>query len=192
MNYKKKAFTLIELIVWIAIIAIITLWITKLYWSNIPDKQKLDLFTNKIIWIIDSVKNYALVWKWIWNNLDTPKYFKIELSTGTLSAGTFTWSYLQTYYSTWSNVDVIYDEMSIKSFNEFYNINSIQCKKIDLSDPKDAIDGIVSISFEWSNATLSWCTDNYHKIVDIELYYKSFRKVIRLNALSWVVEEIKK
>jgi hypothetical protein len=38
--------------------------------------------------------------------------------------------------------------MSIKSFNEFYNINSIQCKKIDLSDPKDAIDGIVSISFE--------------------------------------------
>ncbi len=190
MNYKKKAFTLIELLVWIAIISIITLWITKLYWNNIPDKQKLDLFTNKIIWIIDSVKNYALVWKWIWTTLETPKYFKIELSAGVLSAGIFSGSYLKTYYNTWTT-DVLYDEMTIPTFNEFYNISSIKCKKLDLTDDLNAIDGKVYISFEWSNSTLSWCTDDFHKIVDIELYYKSFRKIIRLNALSWVIEEIK-
>lgn len=189
MNYKKKAFTLIELIVWIAIIAIITLWITKLYWSNIPDKQKLDLFTNKIIWIIDSVKNYSLVWKWIWNDLETPKYFRIELSTWVLSAGTFTWSYLKTYYNTWSS-DVLYDEMTIKTFNEFYNIRSLKCQKLDLSG--DEYISKISVIFKWSSASFSWCSDNYHKIVDINLWYKWFNKIIRLNALNWVVEEIKK
>ncbi|MFA5916742.1 MAG: type II secretion system protein [Candidatus Gracilibacteria bacterium] len=191
MNYKKRAFTLIELLVGITIIGIISLGVAKLYGSNIPDKQKLDLFTNKIIGIIDSVKNYALVGKGIGTNLETPKYFKIELSTGGLSAGTFTGSYLKTYYNTGSTYES-YDEMSINSFNEFYNIHSIKCKKIDdLTDSLDATNGKVDIIFEGSNTTLSGCTNNYYKIVDIELYYKSFRKVIRLNALSGVIEEIK-
>jgi len=176
MNYKKKAFTLIELMVWISIIAIITLWVLKLYSNNIPDKQKLDLFTNKIVWIIDIVKNYSLVWKWIWINLDTPKYFKIELST---------WSYIKTYYNTWSS-EVLYNEMTINPFNEFYKINSLKCKKLDLSG-EESINNI-SIIFEWSSISFSWCSDNYHKIVDINLWYGWFNKIIRVNALNWVVE----
>ncbi len=191
MNYKKKAFTLIELIVWISIIAIVTLWVANLYWSNIPDKQKLDLFTNKIVWIIDSVKNYALVWKWIWNDLETPKYFKIELSTWVLLSGTYTGSYLKTYYNTWSS-DVLYNEMSINSFNVFYNINSLKCKKLDPLNESIEDLSKISIIFKWSTATFSWCSDNYHKIVDINFWYKWFNKTIRINALNWVVEEFKK
>lgn len=179
MIYQKKAFTLIELIVWIAIISLISLWISKLYWSNIPDKQRLDLFTNKLIWIIDSVKNYSLVWKWIWTNLETPKYFKIELST---------WSYLKTYYNTWTT-DIYYPLMSINPFNDFYEIHSIKCIRLDESSSTPVSD--LSITYEWSNITLSWCSDNYEKIVDIELYYKWFKNKLRLNAISWVLEEIK-
>jgi hypothetical protein len=39
--------------------------------------------------------------------------------------------------------------MSINSFNEFYNIHSIKCKKIDdLTDSLDATNGKVDIIFE--------------------------------------------
>jgi hypothetical protein len=38
--------------------------------------------------------------------------------------------------------------MTIPTFNEFYNISSIKCKKLDLTDDLNAIDGKVYISFE--------------------------------------------
>jgi len=178
MIYQKKAFTLIELIVWISIIWFVSLWITRLYWSNIPDRQRLDIFSNKIVWIIDSVKNYSLVWKWIGIDLITPKYFKIEISTG---------SYLKTYYNTWST-DNLFDPLSISNFGEYYNIKNISCKNLDLSNVIST--NTVQISYEWSNITLSWCNDNLQKIVDIQLFYKWFDKILRLNAISWVLEEI--
>ncbi len=180
MNYKKNAFTLIELIVWIAIIGILSLWIKNLYWNSIPDKQKLNLFTTKLVWIINTVKNYSLVWKWIWTTLETPIYFKMKISKS--------WSgSLETYYNTWAT-DFLYEPLSITNFDQYYSIQSIQCKSLDLIASWSISN--VDISFEWSNITLSWCIDNYHKIIDINLLYKGFKKIIRLNGISWVVEEI--
>lgn len=181
MNYQKNAFTLVELIVWIAIIWLISLWITNMYSSNLPDRQKLDLFANRFVWIIDSVKNYSLVWKWIWTELVTPNYFKMELSR--------TGSYLKTFFNTWGT-DVYYPPMSINPFDTYYKIYSIKCISLDLSS-WDQVDDI-SITYNWSNITLSWCLNDYQKIVDLELAYKvRFKKTIRLNSISWVLEEIK-
>ena len=180
MIYYKKAFTLLELMVWIAIISIISLWISNLYWSNIPDKQRLDIFTNKVISIIDSVKNYALVWKWIWQYIETPKYYKIDISTG---------SYLRTYYNTWI-IDTLFYPLSIDTFTSSYSIKSITCKNLDLTNLSTT--NAISIFYEWSTISLSWCIDNYQKIVDIELFFKWFTNIIRLNSISWVLEEIKK
>lgn len=181
MNYQKNAFTLVELIVWIAIIWLISLWITNMYSSNLPDRQKLDLFTNKVVWIIDSVKNYSLVWKWIWTDLITPNYFKMELSRSG--------SYLKTFFNTWGT-DIYYSPMSINPFDTYYNINSIKCIWLDYSSW--AVVDDISITYNWSNITLSWCLNNYQKIIDLELAYKWFKKTIRLNSISWVLEEIKR
>jgi hypothetical protein len=178
MIYQKKAFTLIELIVWISIIWFISLWISRLYWSNIPDRQRLDIFTNKIVWVVDSVKNYSLVWKWIWVDLVTPQYFKIEISTG---------SYIKTYYNTWFT-DILFSALSIDNFGEYYKINNIVCKNLDLTNTSSTNN--IKISYQWSNISLSWCIDNYQKIVDIELFYKWFEKTLRLNTINWVLEEI--
>lgn len=183
MFYNKKAFTLIELLVWITILGLLTMWITKLYSSNIPDKQKLDLFTNKFVWTIDSIKNYSLVWKWIWSNLETPKYFKIELSKS--------WSYLKTFYNTWWLSDIYYNQFSLDPFWEYYDIYSISCKNLDLTNTDIITSWNMSIIYEWTNIVLSWCTDSYQKVVDIELYYKWFKNIIRLNTISWVLEEIR-
>lgn len=180
---NKKAFTIIELLVWITIISLITLWITKLYSSDIPDRQKLDLFTNKVIWIFDTVKNYSLVWKWIWLNLDTPKYFEIELSN--------TWDYLKTYYSTWWTSKIYYTQMSLFPFWEHFSIYSLRCNNLTLNDPSNPINDTIFIKYEWWNISLSWCTNSYQKIIDFEFYYKWFKKSLRLNSISWVLEQIK-
>ncbi len=181
MFYQKKAFSLIELIVWIVIISIVSLWITKLFWNKIPDKLRLDLFTNRVTWVIDSVKNYALVWKWIWPNLDTPKYFKIDLSRS--------WSYIKTYYNT-GGIDNYYSPMSLNPFWEYYQIFSIKCNNLTLSSWSFVPN--ISISYKWSNITFSWCDNDYQKIVDIELYYKWFKNKLRLNSISWVLEQVSK
>ncbi len=175
---KNKAFTLIEIMVWIAIISIVSFWVMKLYSNNTSDIQKLNIFTNKIIWKIDTVKNYALVWKWIWINLETPTYFKAEFST---------WNYLNTYYSTWST-DIIYDELSINPFDNFYEIKSIQCKNLDLTNISNT--SLINIFYKWTNISMSWCSDSYQKIVDLELYYKWFSNNLRINTISWVMEKV--
>lgn len=176
---QNNWFTLIELMVWISIIWIVSFWIFNLYWNQTSDKQKLNIFTNKIIWKIDTAKNYSLVWKWIWINLDTPKYFKVEFST---------WNYLKTYYNTWTT-DNIFNELSILNFENFYELKSIKCKNIDLSNISET--NLVSVSYEWTNITLSWCTDSYQKVVDLELFYKWFSNTLRLNAVSWVLQKLR-
>lgn len=185
MIIQKNAFTLIELIVWISIIAIISIWISRLYWSNIPDKQRLELFTSKLVSVIDTVKNYALVWKWVWENLETPKYYKVVLTKSWVSLSGST---LVTYYNT-GLTDVYFNDMSINPFDKYYNIHWIKCITLAWvwwTNPNN-----ITIWYEWSNITLSWCSNNYEKIVEIELYYKWFKNKIRLNSISWVLEEVK-
>lgn len=175
---KNKGFTLIEILVWITIMWIVSFWIINLYTNQNSDKQKLNIFTNKIIWKLDTTKNYSLVWKWIWINLETPKHFMVEIST---------WNYLKTYFNTWT-LDQIYSELSINPFDNFYELKSIECKNADLSNITNT--DTINLFYKWSNITLSWCSDNYQKIVDLELYYKWFSNKLRLNTISWVLEKV--
>ncbi|NDK07769.1 prepilin-type N-terminal cleavage/methylation domain-containing protein [Candidatus Gracilibacteria bacterium] len=183
MIRNKKAFTIIELLVGITIISLITIGITKLYTSDIPDKQKLDLFTNKIVGIFDTIKNYSLVGKGVGADLVTPNYYLIELS----KSG----SYLKTYYSTGGLNNTYYNQMSVNPLGEHYNIHSIKCNTLALNNSTLSINDDISIKYENGNITLSGCTNSYQKIVDIELYYKGFKKVLRLNSISGVLEQIR-
>lgn len=176
---KKQAFTLIEIMVWISIISIITFWVINLYSNNTSDKQKLNIFTNRLIWKIDTVKNYALVWKWIWVTLETPKYFKINFSSGSLKS----------YYNTWAT-DMIYKDLSLDPFENYYWINSIECKNLDLSNV--TYSNSIDVSYIWSNITLTWCSDMYQKVIDFWVYYKWFNNILRLNTISWILEKVNK
>lgn len=182
MIYNKKAFTIIELLVWVAIISIITLWITNLYSSKIPDRQRLDIFASKVISKFDTIKNYSLVWKWVWKSLVTPKYYLIELS----KSG----SYLKSFYNTWWINNIYYDQMSLYPFWESYKIHSIKCKNLDSTNT--SIINKLDLKYEGANITLSWCIDDFQKVIEIELYYKGFKNLLRLNTISWVLESIKK
>ena len=74
----QQGFTLIELLVWIVIVIIIILWITKVDFNKIWDKQRLDKKVIQIISQIETIRNNSLLWKWIWVNLDVPEKYKID------------------------------------------------------------------------------------------------------------------
>jgi prepilin-type N-terminal cleavage/methylation domain-containing protein len=61
-NYKlTTAFTLIELMITIAIIAIIILSLNNIDFNKMSSNQRLDMFTNSIITNIENIRNNALL-----------------------------------------------------------------------------------------------------------------------------------
>jgi len=181
MKKKISAFTLIELLTVISIIWIITLWVSRIYLNSTNDRQNLNVFIVKFSSILDTVKNFSLVWKWIWPDLVTPLSYIVSVST---------WWYITTYYNTWFT-DEVYDPLTIPSLDSNYKINSITCRNIANTTTLVSQKNNIDIIYKWSIITLSWCTNSTtQRIVDFNLMYKGYFKTLRFNSVSWVLTEL--
>lgn len=181
MKKYKKGFTLIELIVAIALIWIIAVAISNLNFNKISDNQKALIFTNDVFTPIESTRNNSLLWKWILSNWHTPSKTVIEISTSN------SWSLNINYYS-WSTLSRTENWLSFISFS---SINELRCSNIDLSLSWTTSN--VWIIFEWDDITFSNCKfdwTNTWAILDIKTKYKSLEHVIRLNSVSWTIEKL--
>ncbi len=178
---QKNAFTLIELLVIITIIIIITLSSSQLFQNNSQNKQRTDIFLNQIVSKIDTVKNYALVWKWVWTwtIFETPTYRKVVFSTWTL------WNKITWFTSSWT-VESSYDYLNIY-FDKFYSLNKIECKNADLTNVSSVWN--IELKIEWSVMNLSWCVSKSQKIIDLEVQFNNFKNKIRINTVNSVVEK---
>jgi len=68
MKNSKNAFTIIELLIIIALISILVLGVMNINFNRQGDGQKLDMFTNQIYSTIELVRNNALMGRWIYHN----------------------------------------------------------------------------------------------------------------------------
>lgn len=178
---KKNAFTLIEILVVIVIVWIVTLWASSLYSKNLWDRQKLSIETNKFITIIESIKNNALVGKWVWVDLITPDYYNVVVWYDEA------WSwYVLSSYNTWTTENINFPSMSL----EKYDIRRITCSNLDWSNSDNTIKE-VTIKYEWNNISATWCNDPSRKVIDVMIWYKSFSSRVKLNTISWVMEEVR-
>nr|MDD3720617.1 prepilin-type N-terminal cleavage/methylation domain-containing protein [Candidatus Gracilibacteria bacterium] len=175
---KKQAFTLVELMVSISIVGILSIGILNLYGNGIQNREILNIFLNKIVGRIETVKNNSLVGKGIGTNLETPKYYKVIFSTG---------NYMRTYYNT-GGVDILFNSLSINPFENFYTIKSIECKKTDLSNITTS--NLITLTYKGTDISLTGCNNNYQKIIDLKFDYKGMESTIRLNTISGVLEKI--
>ncbi|MDD3302780.1 MAG: type II secretion system protein [Candidatus Gracilibacteria bacterium] len=179
MKKKIMAFTLIEILLVISIIGMMTLGVSRLYMNVNSDKQNLNIFTVKFSSIIDTVKNYSLVGKGIGNNLVTPDSYTIRISTG---------GYITTYYNTGTS-DIVFNELTIPSFDLNYKVNFITCRTITYTSPSKK--SVIDIIFKGSDITLSGCTNfTTQKVVDFNIMYKGFSKNLRFNSVSGVLKEL--
>lgn len=177
---NKKAFTLTELLVIIVIITIITLSVMSIDYSKLTDKQKLDIFTNKVVSSYEWVRNYSLIWKWVWVNLDLPNTWKIEYWVSS-------WWEIVSSYSTWWSF-VKYDDFSILPDNN-YSISSIDCVDRNLTAINTSLVSTWIVLFQWWNISFSWscALENVSKL-KLNINFAWNIKPIYINSLNWIVE----
>lgn len=185
MKKVKKIiwFTLIELLLVITIIWIIALWLSQMNFNASSDKQKNEIFTNKIISNFEEVRNYSLLWKWIWVNLDNPEKWKVEFST--------TWSWnITSYYFSWA----IWTKYNENLFWTGYEIKNIECISLDNIDRSWNIAWTWIIEIIWPKLTLTWAcnTDPSYKKLLIDVSYKNnFENNIEINTVNWLISILK-
>lgn len=177
-NKINKAFTLIELLVGISIMSIIILWVSSIDYNRLNNKQKLDIFSNKIKTSYESIRNNALSWKWIWVDLTVPNKWKIDYST--TNSWTISISQSIDKWVNWSNYDNIV-------FEQGFHISTINCLKYDWTSEDSNISWTWTIEIEWININLLWECTNNSKILELHIEYKADSKIIRINSLNWLV-----
>jgi len=176
-------FTLIEILVAIAIVAIIALSSTKFNFNNVSNKQKLKTFNNNIVSNIEIIRNNSLMWRGVWTSLIIPKSWRIDFSKS------WSWKILVSYSSWWTD----YPEKNIV-FNWGYYLNTINCFKIN-DKLLDTFTWstlwtwtlIVSWnSITWSGSSL--CDDITNKKIEIITWFKNFTWSILINTVNWLIE----
>ncbi len=175
MNFNNKksltGFTLIELLVVIAIIWVMALAVTRIDFNRISDSQKLDLFTNEVVSKLETIRNNALIGKWVGINVETPDLWEIDINDNEMV----------------SKYDgVISDDYSI-SFIPWYTITPIECSPLDESTV-ETVSWVATISITGRDLEISSGCSDTNKILTLTPSYKSFQKVIRINTVSWLIE----
>ncbi len=174
---NSKWFTLIELMVVIALISIIVLGATRIDFNRSSNQQKLAIFTNEIASKIETVRNNALIWKGVGNNLETPESWDLIISD------TSSWS-LETRYNLWgSTIDS--EEYSVTSDN-FYSIWNLRC--IQLDGISETIVWNLTLTIDWDDMSLSGCSSDNFKILEFTTSYRQWSQSVSINTLSWLVE----
>ncbi len=182
--YKNKsAFTLIELVVWITILWILAFSVANIDFNRLSNKQKLDIFANKIKTSYETIRNNALSWKWIWTDLTVPSKWAISFSK------TNSWTISWEAYDKDNNII----DRSILLVPNSFEINSIKCWEYweDKSSYWD-MTSTWTIEFSWINLKLDInsdlnCNQDKDKVLEITVKNKVENKVITINTLNWLV-----
>lgn len=175
-----KAFTLIEILVWISLIWIIFLWTSMINFERLSDRQKAQTLSNEVYSSIERERNNSIMWKWYWTGLLNATSSVINISTSgswILFTDYYLWTW-KIWTSSWVN------------FIPYTSINKIVCYKADLSQNQTLTN--LSIIMQWDNMTFSWCLFSWNtwSIVDITTKYKEFSDTIRINSISWMMQRL--
>ncbi len=166
-----KAFTLVELLIVIALISIIFLTMSSLDFSSLSDKQKAEIFASKVVSKIEEARNNALVWKEVEDKI--PKRWKVDIHSST---GSNNWA-VETYYLVWNSWNK-FDELKINTKVE--KIKSLKCWDSETSSTWIII-------FENNNSSFSWdCEPNTYKM-DIEIKVNSQEFKVNFDTVNSLV-----
>ncbi len=172
---KKSAFTLVELIIVIAIVALVVTFSRWIDLNEINKGKNAELFTSKIARLFENTRNNALLWRAV--DLETPDSWRIRFDL--TNNGTFTTEYFDG--TTWQLFD---DQDYNFSVNDPEFIDFISCNVAwDISW------GEWIVIFDWP--TLSFwgsCSIN-DKIMTIGTYYSTYEWEVLINSVSGVIEE---
>ena len=182
---NKNAFSLIELVVVIGLITFIALTATSLNFQWLSDKQKLEIFSNRIITQIEAIRNDALVWK---NLYDTTKKIWFEdIEQWEIAINKTTATLEVTAYPRQKDISEV-KEPRIVTTNKASAWEKIEALKCNWAWWEKSIDS-AKIVFEWTKtAKVIWEDCNENSILQFELSYSKEKWIIEFDPVSWLVE----
>ncbi len=169
-----KWFTLIEILVAIALIAMVALGVSKLDFHRLSEKQKLDIELSKASNIIEETRNNALIWRWVDNPLKTPDAWKIEIDTHNESIKVaYRMSWIQEDYQTYI-------------IEKPFSIMQINCRDIDWNSTNTG--SSISLWYTGSLAGIdTWC-DADASMVDIQIWNNGLNQILHIETLTNIIE----
>lgn len=161
---NKIAFTMVEIMVVIALITIFYLWITSLNFWQKSNEQKAEILANKIVSEIESYRNDVLFWK-----IDTKN---TENNT---------------------DVNKILEKTLVFSEQKFWNINIIEKEEISYHcDDSNTNLSWNEIKFENNkNSILPWENNVECKIFKITTSVNWEKYEVSFDLVSWLVKKEK-
>ncbi len=179
MKTHRKAFTLVEILVVIAVIGILALWASRLNFSRISQLELLNIESIKMLSSIEEARNNALVGRVVSAWWEAPESWRIVFDVVNDS---YTTEYVQTSGTP--------ESVASSKLRSPFEISAIVCKWID----KTALWNIANsgnITFYTNGqTTIDWCSHSDARLVDIEIWFWSKRKTLRINTITNVIEEI--
>lgn len=173
-----KWFTLVELVVIIAIIWILVWAWSQVNFNKIGDANKQIIFNNLIISQFETIRNNTLLWKWIDTNIWVADSWKLAYST------TNSWEIIPSYSSGW--VWTVYS-WSILKAPDTYSITDINCLNISWTII-DAWVTTAEVHIQWNDFTLSWACSGTTRILELSTMLKGKSNQIQINTLNWLIE----
>ena len=175
---EQKWFTLIELMVIIAIIWILVSAWTQIDLNKITDDNKLIIFNNQIISQFELIRNNTLLWRWIDIDVWVPDSWKLTYSS------IWSWTITPSYLSWWTWAAYSW---SILQAPELHSISQINCLDISWTPINSGVTNADMI-IKWNKFTLSWsCTAN-SGLLEFTTKFRNDTAVIEINTLNWLIE----
>ena len=179
MKKSSKAFTLVEILVVIAVIGILALGASRLNFSRTSQVELLNIESIKILALIEEMRNNALVWRAVSAWWEIPENWRItfDITNDSYAAG-----YLRTSWTTETTIN--------SNIRSPFGIMDIRCIWINNADLWN-ISNVGSIEFSTAGlTTINWCSNDDARILHIQIWHLSITKTIRVNIITNVIEEI--
>jgi len=181
-----SAFTLVELLVAIALISILALWFSQMSFNRLSQKQELSISANSLLSKVSELRDNALIWRSVLSGstLTSPEGWEMRISNDSSS-----WSMSWSYSLLWDFSDSISLTGSLWNSKTPFSIESIDCLAIDGSVSQSDLPW-ASIRFFWSNNMELRCwslvLDPTEKILTVRYGAWSITETIEINTLTWV------
>jgi len=163
--------------VWIAIIALMALWVSSIDFQRLSQNQKTQIELVKVVNIIEETRNNAMIWRGVGTDLDTPDSWSVILDTSSSWRVESIWNL---WFSTWS--------LSLWEAENPIRISNMRCQSIDGSIDDSATNTVVSIVYNGSSAQLIWCNDDSFKKIVFDFWFWENTKEISINAVTGIIE----
>ncbi len=170
-------FTLVELLVVITIVMLLFGAGTQLDFNRIWNSERIEIFNTKILNHYETIRNNALLGKWIDTTIEVPDKWKIQYSI------TGSWV-INSQYSTGSWID--FNEYT-PNIPEKHSIKNIACFDLN-GNVADNNWPQAEIIFDWNDISLDGTCLTSARILQFETHFLGHVQTFRINVLNGTMD----